>query len=182
MQTNGHGTPALAGSRSRTQVRTGVPSSSGLAAPQRPEARMSRLALASMQGAVVLLAAAGGLDAQGGGPTFHFAVVARSGDPAPGFPVSRFDRFGLPPGFGGELRAAIDDAGRVAFHAFIGDGNPATFSPGSSIWKYDGSLALVAVVLRPAPGTSSVFGGLPSLLGPVAPDIHGGRVTLVGAL
>src|SRR5262252_4925537 len=88
----------------------------------------------------VLLLAAPCLHGQGA-PTFHFAVVARTGDPAPGFPVSRFDRFGNPPGVGGELRAAIDDGGRVAFHALIGDGNPATFSPCASIWKLDGSLA-----------------------------------------
>src|SRR5262245_1897320 len=146
------------------------------------EASMSRLSSTSLQGAVVLFSVAASLTGQSGAPTFRFEVVARTADLAPGFPVSRFDRFGPLPGNGGELRAAIDDGGRVAFHAFIGDGNPATFSPGASIWKRDGSLAAVAVLFRPAPGTNSLFGGFPSLLGPVAPDIHDGHVTLVGAL
>ena len=144
---------------------------------------MSRLALASLQGALAVFSVAAGLHAQAGAPAFHFKVVARTGDLAPGFSVTRFDRFGSPPGIGGGAAlAAIDDGGRIAFHALLGDGNPATFSPGASIWKVDGVLASVAILARPAPGTNLDFNGFPSLLGAVAPGIHGGRVTFVGGI
>jgi hypothetical protein len=134
--------------------------------------------------ATVLFSTAAGLSGQSGAPTFHFLVVARTGDPAPGLSVSRFDRFGSLPGFtsGSEAPASIDDGGRIAFHAFVGDGNPATFSPGASIWTFDGVLSPVAILFRPAPGTNAFFSGFPSLLGQVRPDIHGGRATFVGGI
>jgi len=144
---------------------------------------MSPSALVSLQGSLALLLATAGLRGQGGVPTFHFQVVARTGDIAPGFSVTRFDRFGSPPGIGSSAAlAAIDDGGRIAFHALIGDGDPATAAFGASIWKADGALAAVAILGRPAPGTNLVFNGFPSLLGTVAPDIDAGRVTFVGSI
>src|SRR5687767_14624200 len=140
-------------------------------------------AFASLWGATVLFSAAPSLAGQSTGPTFHFETIARTGDPAPGTPGAIFDRFGLFPGVGsGELRAAIDDGGSIAFHAFLGDGDPSTAPTSDGIWKKEAVLALVALRGGPAPGTASAFLGFPSPLVPGAPEIHAGRATFAGEI
>jgi hypothetical protein len=153
------------------------------APPLRQGAIMRANTLASSFGAAVLLLLAAVASGQVSGPTFHFETIARTGDPAPGTSGAIFDRFGLFPGVGsGELRATIDDGGTIAFHAFLGDGDPVTAPTSDGIWKKEAGLVLVALRGAPAPGTSSTFTGFPSPLVPGAPDVHGGKATFAGEI
>jgi len=141
---------------------------------------MSHIVRTSFQTALASIATAAILAAQDAGPAFLRQIVVRTNDVVPGPSGLRFDRFGPISALGGDARAAIDDDGRIAFHAYLGDGNPSTLSPFDGIFKTDSKLGVSLVSLQrdTAPGTGgTVFIGFESLLVPTTPSIHAGRVT-----
>ena len=124
--------------------------------------------------------------AHGAGLEFDFTVVARRGDPAPGAaPGLLFEHFGTQPSLGGDLSnpPAVGSDGTVAFHAFLGDGDPGTLEDTErGVWKFDGtSLDLFRFVGDPAPGTGDIFSGFPGPFGHT-PLVVGGRLTIIGSV
>lgn len=122
------------------------------------------------------------LSAQGAAPfPLDFRTVVRTADPAPGTGLT-FDHFGLAPGFfDGIGGPSVDGDGNLGFHAFLGDGTPATLEVLASVWAEDGgALRLVAKDVDQAPGTPHTYVGVP-LFG-AAPRVHDGRLTFAGSL
>lgn len=102
--------------------------------------------------------------------TFDLVPVARRGEPAPGAPAGLvFEHFGSDLTFGSPFDAppALDQDGTVAFHAALGDGNPATFelNPTFGLWRYgSGVLSLSSMSGDNAPGMppGTIFTAFPS--------------------
>jgi hypothetical protein len=139
--------------------------------------------MAAWCGALFLLPVA---PARGEDLEFDFTVVARRGDPAPGAaPGLLFEHFGTQPSLGGALAAppAVGNEGTVAFHAFLGDGDPGTIEETDrGVWKFNGrSLDLFRFVGDPAPGTGDVFSGFPGPFGHT-PFVVDGRLTIIGSV
>ena len=101
---------------------------------------------------------------------FDVEIVARRGDLAPGSTSGLvFEHFGEQPGFGSSLGSppSTDGDGNVAFHVFLGDGDPATVDSGSGVWRFvGGALEKVAELNDTAPGVvpATPFSGFPKFI------------------
>ncbi len=112
------------------------------------------------------------------GPIMQFRLVAETSMPAPGTePAIVFNSLTTP--ISHDLMIPkLDEAGRVAFMAFL-SGPGIDFSNAQGMWaERDGTLQLVARGGQPAPGTEEgvVFLGVPSLELPFAPEGGGAQI------